>query len=161
MANVGSKSVTTRIIYNTHVSNLKNKFAIRIRRPFHQQKQQWQHNKAGQVCRRWQQQRRRWMIATTSATARKARANKANVLVDWIGTIIVRYCINIHNLWCWKVSFFLPPPNKNIDTQFKWNHRTHKLKLTWSLIFYKIKLQSFLKCIFIDIILHSNSEKIK
>lgn len=34
VANVGSKSVTTRIIYNTHVSNLKNKFAIRIRRPF-------------------------------------------------------------------------------------------------------------------------------
>lgn len=32
-AKVGSKSVTTRIIYNTHVSNLKNKFAIRIRRP--------------------------------------------------------------------------------------------------------------------------------
>lgn len=34
VANVGSKSVTTRIIYKTHVSNLKNKFAIRIRRPF-------------------------------------------------------------------------------------------------------------------------------
>lgn len=34
---------------------------------------------------------------------------------------------------------------------------SHKLELTWSLVFYKIKLQSFLKCIFIDIILHSNS----
>lgn len=32
-ANVGSKSVMTRTMYNTHVRSLKNRFAIRIRRP--------------------------------------------------------------------------------------------------------------------------------
>lgn len=31
--NVGFVSVTTRNMYKAHVSNLKNKFAIRIRRP--------------------------------------------------------------------------------------------------------------------------------
>lgn len=32
-ANVGSRSVMTRTMYNTHVRSLKNRFAIRIRRP--------------------------------------------------------------------------------------------------------------------------------
>jgi len=32
-ANVGSKSVITLTIYKMHVNNLKNKFAIRIRKP--------------------------------------------------------------------------------------------------------------------------------
>lgn len=33
MANVGSRSAITRKIYRKHVRSLKNRFAIRIRRP--------------------------------------------------------------------------------------------------------------------------------